>query len=131
MPLLKSAAAAGSVQVQSLLGWMYLRGEGTPSDPRQAAAWLRRAAAKGEVGAQYNLALDYGFMNNRFTGTIEYYVKNTKDLILTVTVPPPAPASTRLENVGKIRNRGLEWTLDAMVVSRPGLSWRAGLVFAA
>src|SRR5206468_7192041 len=93
------------------------------SDPNPNLKW--------EQTAQYNLALDYGFMNNRFTGTIEYYVKNTKDLILTVTVPPPAPASTRLENVGKIRNRGLEWTLDAMVVNRPGLSWRAGLVFAA
>ncbi len=92
------------------------------SDPNPNLKW--------EQTAQLNVALDYGFMNNRITGTLEYYVKNTKDLLLTVTIPPPAPASTRLENVGKIRNRGLEFSLDAVAVSRPGLSWQAGLVFA-
>ncbi len=92
------------------------------SDPNPNLKW--------EQTAQVNVALDYGFMNNRLTGTVEYYVKNTKDLLLTVTIPPPAPASTRLENVGKIRNRGLELSLDAVAVSRPGLSWNAGLVFA-
>ncbi len=93
------------------------------SDPNPNLKW--------EQTSQYNFALDYGFSNNRFTGTLEYYVKNTKDLLLTVTVPPPAPAATRLENVGKIKNRGLELSLDAVAVNRPGMTWRAGLVFAA
>src|SRR5207302_788841 len=75
--------------------------------------------------------LDFGFLNNRLAGSVEYYIKNTSDLILEVPVPQPQPAATRLENVGKLRNRGVELSLDALVVARPGLTWRSGLVFAA
>jgi iron complex outermembrane receptor protein len=86
---------------------------------------------KWEQTAQYNVALDFGFLDNRFSGSLEYYVKNTSDLILDVPVPPPAPVPTRLENVGQIRNRGVELSLDAVILSRPDLTWRAGLAVAA
>src|SRR5256712_847965 len=86
---------------------------------------------KWEQTAQYNVGLDYGLKNNRFSGSIDYYVKNTSDLLLSVAVPQPAPADRRLENVGKVRNRGIELSLDALAVSRPNLTWRAGLVFPA
>src|SRR5204862_2279806 len=78
---------------------------------------------------QYNGAVDFGLMNNRLAGSIEYYVKNTSDLLLEVPVPQPAASATRIENVGKLRNRGLEVTLDALLASRPGLTWRSGIVF--
>ncbi len=83
-----------------------------------------------EKTTQIDAALDYGLLNNRVSGTVEYYVKNTSDLLLEVPVPQPAPVPTRLENVGKVRNRGFELALDALAISRPGLTWRAGLVFA-
>ncbi|MBC7791205.1 MAG: SusC/RagA family TonB-linked outer membrane protein [Anaerolineae bacterium] len=86
---------------------------------------------KWEETDQYNLALDYGFLNNRFSGSLEYYIKNTSDLLLRVDVPQPAVVSRRLENVGKVRNKGLEMSLDAQVMSRPNLNWLAGLVFSA
>ena len=83
-----------------------------------------------EKTSQVNVALDYGLLDNRVSGSIEYYVKNTSDLLLEVPVAQPALASTRLENVGKTRNRGLELSLDALALDRPNLTWRAGLVFA-
>ncbi len=86
---------------------------------------------KWEQTSQVDGAVDFGLFNNRLTGTVEYYVKNTKDLLLTINVPQPALASTQLQNVGKVRNSGLEASLDALLVSHPGLTWRAGLVFAA
>jgi iron complex outermembrane receptor protein len=86
---------------------------------------------KWEQTTQYNGAVDFGLWNNRLAGTIEYYVKKTSDLLLEVPVSQPAPASTRIENVGKMTNRGFELSLDALLVSQPGLSWRAGLAFAA
>ncbi|HVH08992.1 MAG TPA: SusC/RagA family TonB-linked outer membrane protein [Gemmatimonadales bacterium] len=86
---------------------------------------------KWEQTTQYNGAVDFGLLNNRLVGSVEYYVKNTSDLLLEVNVAQPAVASTRFENVGKLRNRGFEVTLDALVASHPGLTWRAGLVFAA
>ncbi len=82
-----------------------------------------------EETAQFNVAVDYGVMDNRFTGTVEYYVKNTSDLLLLVPVVQPAVASTRLENVGSVRNQGVELTLDAVALERPNLTWRSGLVF--
>ncbi len=89
------------------------------------------ANLKWEQTSQFNVALDYGFLNNRFSGSIEYYIKNTSDLLLEVSNPQPAFTEKRLENVGKVRNKGLEISLDALAVSTPNLTWRAGLVFAA
>src|SRR5207302_1945393 len=86
---------------------------------------------KWEQTAQVNAAVDFGLLNNRLSGSVEYYVKNTKDLLVTVNVPEPALVPTQLQNVGKLRNSGLEVSLDAVLVSHPGLVWRAGLVFAA
>ena len=86
---------------------------------------------KWEETEQYNIALDYGFMDQRFFGSIEYYVKNTNDLLLTVPVPHPAAVADRLENIGEIKNTGLELSLDAQVYERDDLSWLAGFIFAA
>ena len=84
---------------------------------------------KWEETAQFNVALDFGVLENRLSGTAEYYVKNTSDLLLEVAVVQPAVASTRLENVGRVRNQGFELTLDAVALSTPSIDWRAGLVF--
>jgi len=85
---------------------------------------------KWEQTTQYNGAVDFGLFENKLAGSVEYYVKNTSDLLLEVPVPQPAASATRIENVGKLRNRGLEVTLDMLLASRPGLTWRSGLVFA-
>jgi iron complex outermembrane receptor protein len=86
---------------------------------------------KWEQTSQFNLGLDYGFSDNRIAGSLDYYVKNTSDLLLDVTVPQPAGVATRLENIGKVRNRGVEATLDALLFTRANMSWQAGVVFAA
>lgn len=84
---------------------------------------------KWETTDQSNFAIDYGFLENRFTGSLEYYVKNTKDLLLEVSVPQPAVVATRLENIGRIGGKGLEFSLDAQVLNRPEFNWTAGLVY--
>jgi iron complex outermembrane receptor protein len=55
-------------------------------------------------------------------------VKNTRDLLLTVPVPQPAVTDTRLENIGRVRNKGFEFTFDAKTISRPGLDLTLGLI---
>lgn len=86
---------------------------------------------KWEQTSQINGAVDFNAFNNRVSGTVEYYVKNTKDLLLDVSVPPPAPVGTRLENVGKTSNRGIEVSLDVLPISKRSMTWRAGIAFAA
>ncbi|MDP9179660.1 MAG: SusC/RagA family TonB-linked outer membrane protein, partial [Gemmatimonadota bacterium] len=78
---------------------------------------------------QTNVALDYGLLNNRLSGSLEYYVKNTRDLLLEVAVPQPAVVTNRLENIGKTRNAGVEFSLDAQVLDRPDMNWTTGLIF--
>ena len=86
---------------------------------------------KWEETEQINFAVDYGFLNNRFTGTLEWYRKETEDLLLEVDVPQPANVRTRLENIGSLRNTGIEFSLDALAMARQNFTWQAGLVFAA
>ncbi|HTH64383.1 MAG TPA: SusC/RagA family TonB-linked outer membrane protein [Gemmatimonadales bacterium] len=86
---------------------------------------------KWEQTSQIDGAIDFGMFQNRLSGSLEYYHKNTKDLLLTIDVSQPALQPTQLQNVGKLSGHGLEAALDAVVVSRPGLIWRAGLVLAA
>jgi TonB-dependent starch-binding outer membrane protein SusC len=86
---------------------------------------------KWEQTDQYNVGLDFGLWGNRLAGTAEYYVKNTSDLLEQVGAPQPAQSSTTLQNVGKLRNHGVELSLDALAASRSNLTWRAGITFAA
>jgi TonB-linked SusC/RagA family outer membrane protein len=71
-----------------------------------------------ETAEQVNVGIDYGFMNDRFTGVIDFYQKTTKDLLQTVDVPQPAVVTTRIENIGSIRNRGIEATFNTPLISR-------------
>jgi iron complex outermembrane receptor protein len=86
---------------------------------------------KWEETEQINFAVDYGLLNNRFTGSLEWYRKNTDDLLLEVDVPQPANVRTRLENIGSLKNTGVEFSLDALAMARQNFTWQAGLVFAA
>lgn len=83
---------------------------------------------KWEETTSYNLGLDYGLFDGRVSGSIEYYFKDTKDLIFSV----PVAAGTNLSNfvttnIGSVENRGLELSLNALVLDggSRGLSWDA------
>jgi TonB-linked SusC/RagA family outer membrane protein len=84
-----------------------------------------------ETTAQSDAAVDWGVMENRITGTFEYYQKDTKNLLLDVTVPLPVPVSTRTENIGKLTNKGFEANVDARVYEKASFNWNAGVVFSA
>lgn len=88
------------------------------------------AALKWEETSSYNAGLDFGFANGRIRGSVEYYYKQTKDLLFTVNVPAGTNLSDRvLTNIGEIENEGVELTLDAVVVdsrAAKGLSWNLG-----
>jgi iron complex outermembrane receptor protein len=81
-----------------------------------------------EETEQWNVGLDYGLFSNILSGSLEYYQKNTYDLLLTVPVPQPAVVSTRLENIGEVRNRGVEFALDARAYETDRTSLMLGLV---
>jgi len=67
---------------------------------------------KWETATQTNIGLDYGLFRDRLTGSLEFYNKTTNDLLFEVSVPQPAVVPTRLENIGSMRNRGVEASID-------------------
>jgi len=71
-----------------------------------------------ETATQTNLGIDYGFANERFTGVIDFYQKTTDNLLLEVDVPQPAVVNTRLENIGSLKNTGVEITFNSPLLNR-------------
>ena len=83
---------------------------------------------KWEETSSLNFGIDYGFMNNRFSGTLDIYQKNTNDLLFTVAAPGFTNLSDRvLTNVGEMQNRGIEFALNAVMVDKADFDWNMGI----
>ncbi len=79
---------------------------------------------KWESTAMTNIGLDFAVLNNRISGSIDYYIKNTSDLIFNYPVSPTQYfANVLTANVGKVKNTGFEVTLTATPVSTKGFTW--------
>jgi TonB-dependent starch-binding outer membrane protein SusC len=65
-----------------------------------------------ESTRQVDFGLDWGLFKNRISGEIDYYIKKTKDLLLNVPVPQTSGYSTRLQNIGSVENKGIEFVIN-------------------
>lgn len=82
---------------------------------------------KWEEVQSFNVGLDFGFLAGRFSGSIEYYNKKTKDLLFTVPIAAGANLSDRLlTNVGELENSGVELSLDAVAINSKDFRWSLG-----
>ncbi len=83
-----------------------------------------------EFSKTTNLGLDFTILKNRLSGTIEYYVTNTENLLLNKALPPTSGVNSVTENVGRTQNKGIEISLNGTIVNdRNGWTWDAGLNF--
>jgi len=82
-----------------------------------------------EITDQTNIGIDFGFLNNRITGEIDVYSKNSTDLLLTIDVPGTTGFATQTRNVGSLLNRGIEFVLNTDNVNVEGFSWKTSLNF--
>ena len=80
---------------------------------------------KWEETAQFNAGIDFAFLKNRLRGSVDVYHKKTSNLLLTIDAIQPAVSSTFLDNVGTMVNKGVEFTLDAAVISSKDFYWDA------
>ncbi len=78
---------------------------------------------KWERSESYNVALDYGFLNNRITGSIEAYHIITKDMILNRTLPSFTGFNQIAANIGQVSNRGFEFSVNSLNIDRPDFRW--------
>ena len=92
------------------------------------AAQVGNPDLKWETTSATNVGLDYGFSEGRISGSVDVYQKTTKDLLLEVAVPQPAVVPTRIENIGSLRNKGVEASLDAQLWTEAQRTLSSGLV---
>ncbi|PWJ59394.1 TonB-linked SusC/RagA family outer membrane protein [Dyadobacter jejuensis] len=72
-----------------------------------------------ETTAQTDAGIDISFLNNRFSFTADYYVKNTRDLLNNVALPSSLGFTYTIQNIGKIQNKGFEFSASGKVLEGP------------
>lgn len=83
-----------------------------------------------EYSKTWNYGLDFTLFKGRLSGTMEYYVQNTEELLMSVNLPSTSGTSSYMANVGKTRNKGFELSLNGTIIdNHNGWTWEAGLNF--
>ena len=79
---------------------------------------------KWETTTTWNVGLDYGFMNNRINGSIEWYLRKTRDLLSTVPVAAGSSTVNMLpQNIGDMENYGIEFNINAKPIVTDDFIW--------
>ncbi len=82
------------------------------------------ASVKWETTTTSNIGMDFGFLDNRVSGSVDVYFKKTKDLLSEVPVAPGGNFVNKITtNVGNLENRGIEFTINTTPIKKANLSW--------
>lgn len=123
----------GQQEVGSSINYMPMYAIASPSVsyPNGLGGWYLPVYARGynpdltwETTTSYNAALEFGFLNNRITGNIEYYHRKTTDLLAFVAVPAGSSTTNMLNrNIGSLENYGVEFNIQARPVVTKDFTW--------
>ncbi|MFI5158947.1 MAG: SusC/RagA family TonB-linked outer membrane protein, partial [Sphingobacteriales bacterium] len=85
------------------------------------------ANLKWEQTATSNIALDYGFLNGKISGSFEYYYKKTKDLLVDTPVPDGTNLTNHVvANIGNLNTRGIDFNVNVNAVTSRDFNWTFG-----
>lgn len=101
-------------------GTKYATGYYVTQLPNSALGW--------EYSSTWNFGLDFTLLKGRLSGTFEYYIQKTSDLLLNKSLPSTSGVSSYMGNIGKTQNKGWELTLNGIILdNKDGWTWEAGL----
>ena len=101
-------------------GSTYKAGYYVNSLPNDALGW--------EYSKTWNFGLDFSLFNGRLSGSFEYYIQKTNDILLNVKLPDTAGVSSYTGNIGKTQNKGWEFSLNGIIIdNKNGWNWSAGI----
>lgn len=103
------------------VGW----GESMSSYYTYGSNYLPNPSLTWEKTITKNVGIDFGVLRGKLSGTLEFYVNDTKDLLVPSTVPQSTGYKQQLTNVGKTRNTGVELTLNSTLVNSKKFSLNA------
>jgi len=100
-------------------GSTYANGYYVSKLPNSALGW--------EYSQTWNYGLDFALLKNRISGTFEYYMTNTKNLLLGVNLPQTSGVSSYTANIGETQNKGWELSMNANIFeNKGGWTWDVG-----
>lgn len=124
-------AAVGAYETQSLAGVKYYYNFGsTPVNGYGSA--LSNSELTWEKTSEFNIGIDFGFLNNRISGSIDAYRRLSKDLLMEMDTPLEMGSSTGSiwDNVGKVKNTGIEAQLTTVNLNSKNWKWTTSFTFA-
>lgn len=80
-----------------------------------------------ETNTNINAGVDFGFFGGRLNGTVEYFYRKTSDMLFFFTVPASLGYSGYYDNVGDMRNSGVEFSIDAAIFANRNFNWSVNL----
>lgn len=80
-----------------------------------------------EKSHEFNIGLDYGFLNNRIIGSIEWYTKTSKELLYDMPLPMETGYEKIYTNVGSVRNTGVEFSITTTNIDTKDWTWTTSL----
>jgi TonB-linked SusC/RagA family outer membrane protein len=83
-----------------------------------------------EYSTTWNYGLDFTLFHNRLSGTAEYYITDTKDVLLPISLPVTSGVTSYMANAGNTQNKGFELSLNGIILKNVnGWTWEAGVNF--
>ncbi|WP_186755112.1 SusC/RagA family TonB-linked outer membrane protein [Echinicola salinicaeni] len=82
---------------------------------------------KWETTRQLDIGLEMGFLEGRLNFEMDFYQKNTRDLLLNAQLPRQTGFVSKLQNIGKVQNRGVEFLINSVNISKPDFKWSTNL----
>ncbi|WP_373497707.1 SusC/RagA family TonB-linked outer membrane protein, partial [Aquiflexum sp.] len=101
----------------------YVFGDGGSTEFGQQVAALGNSDLRWERTVGYNYGADFRLFNGKLSGNVEYYHTTTNDLLFSVSIPPMTGFTEITSNVGEVRNRGIEFSLNPIIIDRPDFRW--------
>ncbi len=121
-----------SINPYSTLGGLAIRNYNFGNGTNYNAGYYVNALPNPELGWEYsktwNFGLDFSLFKGRLSGTLEYYIQKTNDILLDVSLPSTSGVSSFTGNIGKTENKGWEFTLNGIIIdNKNGWNWEAGI----
>lgn len=112
LKLRASYGLTGNAEIGNFDSYGLYRGDaGYAGVPGQRPEQIENPDLRWEQTTQTDVGLEFGFFNGRLSGEVDYYFKNTRDLLLNVNVPGTSGFRTQLRNIGNLENKGWEFVL--------------------
>lgn len=101
---------------------------GTTTTTGLYVSQLPNPALGWEFSKTWNFGVDFSLLKSRLTGTVEYYIQKTDNVLLGVSLPATSGVSSYTANIGATQNKGIELSLNAVILDNlNGFTWEAGV----